>query len=53
MISWAYADLIDSLSMLYVRFYRAYYWSLAGFCESSLGHVERLNVESMQWEDMN
>jgi hypothetical protein len=27
--------------------------SLAGFCESSLGHVERLNIESMEWEKLN
>ena len=25
---------------------------IAGFCESSLGHVERLNVEKMEWEDL-
>jgi hypothetical protein len=25
---------------------------LAGFCESSLGHVERLNVETAQWEEV-
>jgi len=25
---------------------------VAGFCESSLGHVERLNVETMSWEDL-
>jgi hypothetical protein len=26
--------------------------NLAGFCENSLGHVERLNVDKMEWEDL-
>lgn len=26
---------------------------IAGFCENSLGNVERLNVETMQWEEMS
>lgn len=26
---------------------------LAGFCENSLGHVERLNVDKMEWEEIS
>jgi hypothetical protein len=25
---------------------------IAGFCESSLGHVERFNVEKSEWEEL-
>ncbi len=25
---------------------------LAGFCENSLGHVERFNIDRMEWEEL-
>jgi hypothetical protein len=27
-------------------------YNIAGFCENSLGHVERLNIESEEWEEL-
>lgn len=26
---------------------------IAGFCENSLGYVERLNVDKMEWEELS
>lgn len=37
--------------MLYV-IYLLLMLDIAGFCESSLGHVERFNVEKAEWEEL-
>ena len=29
------------------------YLNIAGFCDNSLGHVERFNFEKQEWEDLS
>jgi hypothetical protein len=30
----------------------SYLFYIAGFCDNSLGYVERLNVDKMEWEEL-
>lgn len=39
-------------SMSFVSFYYSLTCNIAGFCDNSLGFVERMNIDTLQWEDL-
>lgn len=51
-IWWVYIGMKLNTSMSFVIISFISYLYIAGFCDNSLGYVERLNVDNLEWEEL-